>query len=456
MNRLTKAGCRVFQKGMRAALPVLPYRKPEVLHHMGDVPRKLEELGCASVLLVTDASIRALGITAPLEEALSARGIACAVFETVPNPTTDVAERAVELYRERACTALIGFGGGSSMDTAKAVGARIANPRKSYAQMGGILRVRRRIPPLFAIPTTAGTGSEVTVAAVVIDSETRHKYAIMDFPLIPRYAVLDPETTRTLPPHVTATTGMDALCHAVEAYIGNSTTAETRKEARSAVKLAFLYLEDAFRDGDDMIARKQMLLASFLAGDAFSKSYVGYVHAVAHSIGGTYDLPHGLVIAVVLPHVLEAYGQVIWPKLHELACAAGLAGTHDPDEEAARRFIDAIREKNRTMGIPDALPEVREEDIPAMARQAAAEANPLYPVPVIWDARELERFYRAVMAPDGADSGNGQAVMTPNGDEETASETAVEDEKPQVATVEDEDLLEAANGAATGDEEAPR
>ena len=401
MHHIVKAGCRVFQKGMRAALPVLPYRKPQVLHRMTDIPAILERLGSTSVLLVTDGPIHALGITGPLEQALADAHISCAVFETIPNPTTDVVERAVALYKESGCTALIGFGGGSSMDTAKAVGARIARPRMSCKQMGGVMRVLLPIPPLFAIPTTAGTGSETTVAAVVVDADTRHKYAIMDFPLIPRYAVLDPETTRTLPPHITSTTGMDALTHAVEAYIGNSTTSDTRHEALSAVKLIFLYLENAYNNGDDMMARKQMLLASFLAGDAFSKSYVGYVHAVAHSLGGKYDTPHGLANAVLLPHVLEAYGPAIHGKLHDLAFAAGIAGKYDDDVEAAERFIEAIRAKNRAMNIPATLPEIREEDIPELARTAAREANPLYPVPVLWDAQQLERFYHAVMEPKG-------------------------------------------------------
>lgn len=399
MQPIMKAGCRVFQKGMRAALPVLPYRKPQVLHHITDIPGVLGRFGCKSVLLVTDGPLRKLGTTATLEQALAAAGIACAVFETIPNPTTKVVEEAVELYKQNDCTALIGFGGGSSMDTAKAVGARIAWPNRTCEQMGGILRVWKRIPPLFAIPTTAGTGSETTVAAVIIDEDTRHKYAIMDFPLIPHYAVLDPEATRTLPPHLTSTTGMDALTHAVEAYIGGSTTSDTRHEALSAVKLIFLYLENAYNNGDDLLARKQMLLAAFLAGDAFSKSYVGYVHAVAHSLGGKYDTPHGLANAVLLPYVLDAYGHVIDRQLHELAVAAGIADKRDDDAEAAARFIEAIREMNRRMNIPDKLPEVREADIPELARTAAHEANPLYPVPVIWDAAQLERFYYDVMEP---------------------------------------------------------
>lgn len=401
MQHIAKAGCRAFQIGMRAALPVLPYRKPQVLHRLTDIPPKLEELGCKRVMLVTDGPIRALGITASLEQALADAEIACTVFETIPNPTTDVVERAVELYKASGCQALIGFGGGSSMDTAKAVGARIVRPHMSCAQMGGILRVWRKLPPMFAIPTTAGTGSETTLAAVVIDEDTRHKYAIMDFPLIPHYAVLDAETTRTLPPHITSTTGMDALTHAVEAYIGRSTTSDTRHEALSAVKLIFLYLENAYNDPNDMLARKQMLLASFLAGDSFSKSYVGYVHAVAHSLGGKYDTPHGLANAVLLPYVLEAYGSAIHDKLRDLAFAAGVAGKYDDPAEASARFIEAIREMNRNMNIPTTIAGIREQDIHELAHTAAKEANPLYPVPVIWDAPQLERFYYAVMETEG-------------------------------------------------------
>ena len=389
--------CRTFQKACRTALPVLPYRKPEILHDIKEIPDVLQEKNCRAVLLVTDKSIREHGLTERLEKALAKAHISCTVFETVVNPTTDIIEKAVDLYRKQHCTALIGFGGGSSIDTAKAVGACIANPGRTLAQMSGILKVRRQLPPLFAVPTTAGTGSETTLAAVVTDSKTRHKYPVNDFPLIPHYAVLDPEVTVSLPPRMTATTGMDALTHAVEAYIGGSTTAETRREARAAVRLIFRYIEEAWRNGEDRTARKQMLLASFMAGDSFSKSYVGYVHAVAHSLGGMYNTPHGLANAVLLPHVLEAYGESVYQKLYELSIAAGIAAVGDDPERAAKKFIRAIRRLNRTMGIPETLPEIRKKDIPALAKLADAEANPLYPVPVLWDAAELQRFYYAVM-----------------------------------------------------------
>ena len=233
------------------------------------------------------------------------------------------------------------LGGGSSLDCAKAVGARAAKPKQSLAKMKGILKVHKRLPLLIAIPTTAGTGSETTLAAVITDAETRHKYTINDFPLIPRYAVLDPKVTLSLPPFITATTGMDALTHAVETYIGNSTTYRTRKDALLAVRLIFENIDTVYTDGKDVNARRNMLHASFYAGCAFTKSYVGYVHAVAHSLGGEYNVPHGYANAVLLPFVLEAYrasghgNSSYAKKLHRLAVAAGVAENDTPHDAAA-------------------------------------------------------------------------------------------------------------------------
>lgn len=283
------------------------------------------------------------------------------------------------------------------MDCAKAVGARAACPKKSLAKMEGILKVHHKLPLLIAVPTTAGTGSETTLAAVITDDKSRHKYPINDFFLIPDYAVLDPKVTLSLPPFITATTGMDALTHAVEAYIGNSTTHGTRENALQAVKLIFENLDTAVEKGFDINARRNMLRASYYAGCAFTKSYVGYVHAVAHSLGGAYNVPHGLANAVLLPFVLEAYGPVVYPKLHALAIAAGLADKNTPDEEAAKTFIAAIQAMKERYGIGDHIPEIREEDIPKLARYADKEGNPLYPVPVLMDSKELEQFYYLLM-----------------------------------------------------------
>lgn len=399
-----KIYCRCYQQIFHIAIPFLPYRKPKILQGIAELPALLHKKKITSLLLVTDASIRSFGLTAPLEKLLADEGIECIVYDkTVANPTTVNVAEALELYKENNCEALIGFGGGSSIDCAKAAGARIARPGKELSDMEGILKVGRKLPLLIAIPTTAGTGSETTLAAVITDAETRHKYPINDFPLIPHYAVLDPEVTRSLPPSLTATTGMDALTHAVEAYIGRSTTAGTRKDSIRAVQLIFKYIRTAYNDGNDMRARKQMLYAAYLAGSAFTKSYVGYVHAVAHSLGGRYNTPHGLANAVLLSHVLEAYGESAAHKLCRLAVCAGLADAGTPDDEGAAIFIEAIRQMKEDLNIPDVIPEIKEEDIPELARFADKEANPLYPVPKLMNASELEKFYYCVMSLGQAD-----------------------------------------------------
>lgn len=398
MNPLKKAYCRTFQTAFKIAIPFLPYRKPKIAGSIKALPDIIKEKKCSHVLIITDESIMRLGLTKRLEKALTETGLSYTVYDkTVANPTTANVSDALELYSSHGCDAIIGFGGGSSIDCAKAVGARAAKPKQPLAKMKGILKVHRRLPLLIAIPTTAGTGSETTLAAVITDAETRHKYAINDFPLIPRYAVLDPKVTLSLPPSVTAATGMDALTHAVEAYIGNSTTYRTRKDALLAVRLIFENIDTVYTDGKDINARRNMLHASFYAGCAFTKSYVGYVHAVAHSLGGEYNVPHGLANAVLLPFVLEAYGARIHKKLRRLAIAAGIADKSTPQDEAAELFINEIRKMKTRFGIGDTIKEIRREDIPKLSHYADKEANPLYPVPVLMDAQELERFYYILM-----------------------------------------------------------
>lgn len=399
MNIFKKIYCKAFQTVLRSALPVLPYRKPMILNESKELVTMFNEQGMSSVMIITDKGVRDLGLTQGLENMLKSNGINCAVYdETVANPTDVNVEDARLLYIREKCQALIGFGGGSSMDCAKAVGARLVKPNQSLAKMGGVLKVHKKLPLLVAIPTTAGTGSETTLAAVITDHKTHHKYAITDFSLIPRVAVLDAEITRSLPPSITASTGMDALTHAVEAYIGNSTTKETRRDAKGAVGLIFKYLGRAYDDGNDMEARERMLEAAYLAGNAFSKSYVGYVHAVAHSLSGAYNVPHGVANAVLLPWVLDGYGAKIHGKLHDLAIAAGIADENDSDSVAAASFIRAVREMNARFQIPRALEAIQKEDIPELAKIADKEANPLYPVPVLMDHKQLEGFYETVRA----------------------------------------------------------
>ena len=399
MNTLRKIYCRAFQKAFHIAIPFLPYRKPKIAGSVKELPEIIMRHKCTHVLIITDGGIMKLGLTRRLEKALKEAGIPYTIYDkTVANPTTVNVREALELYHREGCDAIIGFGGGSSMDCAKAVGACSVKPNQSLAQMKGILKVHKKLPLLMAVPTTAGTGSETTLAAVITDADTRYKYAINDFPLIPRYAVLDPKVTLSLPPFITATTGMDALTHAVEAYIGNSTTIDTRRDALKAVKLIFENIDIAYEHGNNIQARRNMLHASFYAGCAFTKSYVGYVHAVAHSLGGQYNVPHGLANAILLPLVLREYGSCIDKKLHKLAIAAGLADKNTPDHEAAELFIQAIEEMKERFGIVNIVNEIQETDIPKLAHYADKEANPLYPVPKLMDASELEKFYYMLMS----------------------------------------------------------
>lgn len=397
MNFIAKVFCRIFQGAFHLALPILPYREPEIYDSINGAVELIKKKKYSSVLLVTDGFLRKSGITAELEKHLKESGIKCSVYDgTSPNPTVRNVETARRMYVNEGCQCLIAFGGGSSIDCAKAVGARIVYPKKSLNKLKGLLRVMKRLPDLIAIPTTAGTGSEVTVTAVITDRDSKHKYTMNNFTMIPRYAVLDPAVTVTLPPHLTATTGMDALTHAVEAYIGGSTSKETRRLSLEAVKLIFENIEKAYNNGSDLQARHNMLIAANKAGIAFSKSYVGYIHAVAHSLGGQYNIPHGLANSVLMPVVLEDYGECVYKKLRLLGITAGVCSENDDASTGAMKFIEAIKELNRKMNIPCVFPEIKEEDIATMAKHAAKEANPLYPVPRIMSAKELEKFYRVV------------------------------------------------------------
>ena len=398
MNILKKLWCRTYQTAFRMVIPILPYRQPELHDSLDSMADIVRSRGISRILIVTDQGLVRAGICRMVQEKLEAAGIAYAIYDgTVPNPTIQNVEEARQLYLDSRSQAIIALGGGSAMDCAKAAACRIARPRTPVRYMKGILKVWVRLPLLIAVPTTAGTGSETTLAAVITDPEKHHKYAIMDFPLIPRIAVLDYRVTTGLPPHITSTTGMDALVHAVEAFIGRSTTAYTRRMAIKAVQLIHENLLRAYHDGQDAEARRQMLRAAYCAGAAFSQSYVGYVHSVAHSLGGMYGTPHGLANAVLLPIVLKQYGKAAYRRLALLARASGVVREVKSEKLTAEDFINWVEAMNREMQIPSHLDDIRREDIPAMATYAEKEGNPLYPVPVLWTRRELEEIYMKAM-----------------------------------------------------------
>ena len=397
MNIFYRGFCRCFQTVMHLLIPLFPYREPSILNEVDELVGVLKEKNISNLILITDKVIRNIGLTLSLEEKLKESNIKCLVYdETSQNPTSNNVSLAKQIYLSNECEAIIAFGGGSSMDCAKALGAQIVKPNKTLKEMQGLLKVCKKLPLLIAVPTTAGSGSETTVAAVITDSNTHYKYVINDFCLIPDYALMMPSVTTSLPKHITSTTGMDALTHAIEVYIGRSMTKESKKAAEEAIKLIFENLEKAYINGEDLLARKNMLYASYLAGTAFTKSYVGYIHAVAHSLGGKYNIPHGLANAVLLPHVLRAYGKSVHKPLAFLARLTNLANDAMIDSDAAELFIKKIENMNENMNIPTKFDCINKDDIPSMALLADKEANPLYPVPVLWDAKELEKIYTLV------------------------------------------------------------
>lgn len=379
---------------------VLPWREPKLIQGkqtLYELPNMLKLEQIDSVLIVTDETIRRLDFFSKLTETLSSKQIKFELFdEVVPNPTISNIEQGRSLFIKANGQAIVAIGGGSVIDCAKGIAARIARPNKTIPQLKGQLKVLKKGPKLFAVPTTAGTGSEATVAAVISDSETLEKFPINDLVLIPYAAILDETLTLKLPPALTATTGMDALTHAVEAYIGRSNTKQSRKNSIDAVKLIFSHLLHAYDDGDSLEARANMQLAAYKAGLAFTRAYVGNIHAIAHTLGGYYQIPHGLANAVIMPYILRFYDEAIHKPLAELADAIELTDKNLSNKHKAEKFIDAIERLNKNMNIPTTLHGIKVEDIPILVKRALAEANPLYPVPVIMTAEQMTHIFLSI------------------------------------------------------------
>ena len=399
---LKKCWYRTYQKVLKLAMCFMDWKEPELLEGEGAVlklPSFIKDKGINKVLVVTDKGLMNLHVLDPMFEELKKVGVEYVVYDGVqPNPTIPSIEECKDIYINNNCQGIIAFGGGSPMDCAKAAAARVVKPRQSIRKMRGYLKVHKKLPPFFAVPTTAGTGSETTLAAVVTDPETHEKNAICDSCLRPKYAVLDPTLTIGLPPHITSTTGMDALTHAVESYIGKSNVKSTIRYAEDATKLIHANLEKAYNNGKDMEARNNMLKGSFLAGNAFTRAFVGYVHAIAHNLGGLYNTPHGLANAVILPHVLEWYGECIYPQLAKLADIIGITNENMSIEEKGGAFIEEIKRMNKAMNIPEKFDFIKEEDIPTLVSRALKEGNPGYPVPKIMNASECEKVIRCIRA----------------------------------------------------------
>jgi alcohol dehydrogenase class IV len=399
---LQKSSYRAFHKALKITAVVLPFPVPALLTGPGSVKTlaaNIKARGIDNVLVVTDKVLMGLNLLDSMLKSLAENNIKYTIFDDVqPNPTIENVEAGRKVYKQKKCQALIGFGGGSPIDCAKAIGARIRNPYMSVRMMKGLFRVLIPIPPLFCVPTTAGTGSEATITAVITDAQSHEKFAINDIKLIPKIAVLDPELMVGLPKHITSTTGMDALTHAVEAYIGINGTKFTDENALAATKLIFENLEKAYKDGSDLAVRTNMAVASYYAGAAFTRAAVGYVHAIAHNMGGLYGVPHGLANAIILPYVLEFCRKEAQGKLAKLAIAGGIGKSGDSEEALSHKFIEKVKAMNKAMDIPTTIKELKRSDIPLIAKRVMKESHPLYPVPRIMDRKECEELVKKLLA----------------------------------------------------------
>lgn len=361
-----------------------------------EIPGVLKKLGVKKVLVVTGRHV-GKSIAPEIIENIRLSGLEAVHYsEVTANPTTTTVYEIKDMYMKEGCDGFLAIGGGSPIDAAKAAACLCARPRATLNDLAGLLKIMKNIPPFVAVPTTSGTGSETTMAAVVTDAETHHKYAIMDPHIIPDYAVMDPELVVGLPQKTTSATGMDALCHAVESYVSVMNKPEkSRRYAEEATVLIFRYLERAYNDGSDMEARENLMEAAYKAGWSFGRTGVGNVHAIAHTLGGLYNTAHGLANAVILPIVLEDYGKTVYKPLARLAELAGIK-TDGSDEEKAKAFIAEIYAMNKRMDMPEGFAFIEEKDIPQMCAYACSEANPTYPVPVIYDKPHFEKLIREI------------------------------------------------------------
>jgi alcohol dehydrogenase len=411
MWALKKAYYRIYQFVMGLSMYSLPWIEPTIIDGADSIkklPAAIKKKGITNVLVVTDPGLMGLHLLDSLFDALKSAGIKHSLYDQVqPNPTIDNIEAALKIYKANNCQAIIAFGGGSPMDCAKITGARVARPNRSVTQMRGLFQVILPAfkmgsifpPPLFAVPTTAGTGSETTIAAVVSNPQTHEKFPVTDPVIRPRYAVLDPLLTVGLPPNITATTGMDALTHAVESYIGKFYNSKnTRKKAVMAVEMIFKNVEKAFNNGKDLEARGQMLLAAYYGGYSFTRGGVGNIHCIGHNLGGMYGVPHGLAMPVIMPYVLEWYGEAVHKPLAELADVVGVSKPGMSQSQKAIAFIEAIKALNSRMKIPNKFDCIKDEDIPTIAERALMECNPTYPVPKIMSKEDCMDVIRSLKA----------------------------------------------------------
>lgn len=383
----------IFAKLMIAArkLPVALFPKPNPVTYIGtgkvlQVAEILDTYGIHRVLVVTDKSLMSLGLLTPMLDRIRESGIEVFLYDDVrPDPTYDTVNNGLEVCGQNRCEGIVAFGGGSVLDSAKVIALAHANQCRPES-LEGMLKAKKMRLPLIAVPTTAGTGSETTIAAVISNPATHSKTVVVDGKGVPDAAVLDPALTVGLPPHITAATAMDALTHAVEAYISGYATTRTKRLSEAAIRLIYKNIHRVYENPGDLKAREDMLVASFYAGMAFTATYVGYVHAFAHNYGGRFGIPHGLANAVILPHIMQFSMPECKQEFAHLAGILKLKGRNE--EELAQAFVDSIWKLNEDLRIPKKLEKFPKSAVEEICTAAFKEAHGTYPVPRYMSRKE--------------------------------------------------------------------
>ncbi len=388
-------GYKALMGAFKIAGKIIPIPKPTLFTGAGsslELCAAISQIGTKKVLLVTDAMLVKIGLLDKIKTTLEQHGVEYIIYDGIkPDPTYDQIDAGLSLLKQNNCDAILAVGGGSPIDAAKVISI-LATNHKSIQKMAGWFKVSQAGLPFFAIPTTAGTGSEVTFAAVVSDPVTHHKTPIIDPKTVPMMAALDGALMTGIPQSITAETGMDALTHAIEAYISVNASKETDRYATAATRLIIENLPKVVKEGQDKVARQQMAMASCYAGMAFTKAGLGYVHAISHNFGAYYHTPHGRGNAIVLPYILDFSLDTISARLAQLAKASGLQTNHESDQQLAIKLIEHIRFMLKEFNIPEQLESLKPEDIPAIAKAALKEAHFNYPVPKYMNQSECEKL----------------------------------------------------------------
>tara|TARA_R110002051_G_scaffold24997_3_gene61433 strand:- start:2285 stop:3610 length:1326 start_codon:yes stop_codon:yes gene_type:complete len=383
-------------KVLKAVAYVIPIRRPMLFVGESSCDELCDMLineGSTNVFIVTDAVLNKLGIPAKVTDYLDSKNISYKVYDGItPDPTFKVVEEGLRLSVDAKCDSIIAIGGGSVIDAAKMIAMSQGNHCKPQ-QLIGILKARKPSVPLYCVPTTAGTGSEATLGAVVSDDKTHQKALSIDPRMVPLAAAIDPIIMKGMPAHITADTGIDVLTHALEAWMSANASVETDYYAASAVKSVMQNLPIVYKDGGNLKAREAMGIAAHYGGIAFNKAGLGYVHAIAHQLGAYYSIPHGRANAIVLPYVLDVNRQASRKRLAELARKTGMVKDGQAGKSnavIADHLIAQVRELIATLNIDPTVKDMKTTDFDSIAKAAAKEVSDTYAVPTYLSASEIK------------------------------------------------------------------